>query len=296
MLLLCVWTSGCTAVETATETATLPNGAVLTNTTYVIVEDQRIRHNELFYRETPSASREPVAHIIDIHGGPPISLSDPVPRIHHAEGRTTIALERHAFQRWPRREGPFWHHKDTKPDGEASVFLRSLLNAGDPDLADAPRQFEGGSYDVSQSSADYVVDRFDSDRNALIVRRSNGFPRYLAYRAGRYGFPWRFDSRADPKSWESDRPIGAGPDRRRLGDCVSGQLPGFHRERADSGTTRRKGGLCNVHTRLLVGVVERRVPRGRSERHPGDAFRTHGRVQRPPAGLCGPCSGAASLY
>jgi hypothetical protein len=103
------------------------------------------------------------------------------------------------------------YHRDTKPDSEASVFLRSLLKPGDPDLADAPRQFEGGSYDVSQSSADYVVERFDSDRNALVVRRSNGFPPYLAYSAVRYGFPWRFDLELTRSLGNLTIPSGPGP-------------------------------------------------------------------------------------
>ena len=195
-VLICVCGGGCAPqrVEEATDTVTLPGGAVLTNTTYVTLEDHRIRHNELSYQEHASAGTETIAHLMDLYAGPPLSLRNPEPRIYQTGDRTTIGLDRYALQRWMMKDGPYWYRVETNPDQVASVFLRSFMKAGDV-VADTPRRTESGAYEVSGAAAEYVFDRYDPNGNALITRRKSAagvFPDYLVYSATQYGFPWRF--------------------------------------------------------------------------------------------------------
>jgi hypothetical protein len=140
-VLICACGGGCAPqrVEEATDTVTLPGGAVLTNTTYVTLEDHRTRHNELSYQEHASAGTETIAHLMDVHAGPPLSLRNPEPRIYQTGDRTTIGLDRYALQRWMMKDRPYWYRVETNPDQVASVFLRSFMKAGAV-VADTPRR------------------------------------------------------------------------------------------------------------------------------------------------------------
>ena len=144
-VLICACGGGCAPerVEEATDTVTLPGGAVLTNTTYVTLEDHRIRHNELSYQEHASAGTETIGHLMDFM---PVrrcrsaiqSLACIRPAIARPRARSVCAPAMDA------KDGPYWYRVETNPDQVASVFLRSFMKAGDARCRYASSERERG--------------------------------------------------------------------------------------------------------------------------------------------------------
>ncbi len=181
--------------EKSVETITLPSGEILANESFLSVGPETVRHRKLFFRETLSAPRELIGENIQA-GGAPLSLDAAKPFILRAEDRTALIIGSHVFQRWLRKEGPYWYCFTTNPDAAASVFLRSFLPPGDSRISSSSPIGIRSWLNVPKPEVPYRFDQLDLSQNVLITRLDSSetmFPELLVYSARLYGSPLSFD-------------------------------------------------------------------------------------------------------
>jgi len=183
-LVLCCMLVGCS--RSHTEKVTLPGGEIVINES-TPAEWRSAAHNKIFFQRNSSSPREEVGDAWDLEVTAPISLSNPRPQVFTDGEHVTLAFEFYVFQRRSEKNGAFWFRQDTKPDYNASSFIRSLLPAGNPLLSNAG---SGRLY------VPYVFERFEAKQNVLVTRCADAnpaWPRFLIYSAVSYGSPWDFD-------------------------------------------------------------------------------------------------------
>jgi len=189
--------SGCSPAQTekATETISLPSGEVLTNEFFLSLGRDSVRHNKLFFQQTASSPRELLGESIE-EDAAPLSLHATKPFIQRSQDRTALMIGSHVFQRWLRKDGPYWYHLTTNPDPAASVFLRVFLPPGDFRISRSSPIGIRGWFDVPKPEVPYRFDHMDLDQNVLVTRRNSSdaaFPEFLVYGARQYGFTLNFD-------------------------------------------------------------------------------------------------------
>ena len=177
------------------ETVSLPSGEVLTNESFLSLGRDSVRHNRLFFQQTAASPRELLGESIE-EDAAPLSLRASKPFLQRTQDRTALIIGSHVFQRWLRKEGPYWYHLTTNPNPAASVFLRAFLPAGDPRIPRSSPIGIRGWFDVPKPEVRYRFDRIDLDQNVLFTRRDSPdttFPEFLVYSARQYGFTLSFD-------------------------------------------------------------------------------------------------------
>lgn len=194
---VCFVVSSCSPAQTekATDTLALPTGEILTNESFLSLGRDSVRHNKLYFQQDASLPRELLSETIE-EDAAPLSLHAAKPQIQTSRDRTALLLGPYFFQRWLRKEGPYWYHTTTNPDAAASVFLRSFLQPGDPLISSATAGNIRGWFDILKPEVSYVFDHIDLDKNVLVTRRNSpdaAFPEFLVYSALQYGSTLRFD-------------------------------------------------------------------------------------------------------
>ncbi len=183
-LAACCLLIGCS--RSHTEKVTLPGGEIVSNET-TPAGWKSAAHNKIFFQRNPSSPREEVGDAWDLELTVPISLNNPIPQVFADGDHVTLAFEFYVFQRNATKHGVSWSRQDTKPDYNASSFIRSLLPTSNPLLANAG----SGPLHVP-----YVFERFEVKENVLITRCADpnpALPRFLIYSVVSYGSPWNFD-------------------------------------------------------------------------------------------------------
>ena len=194
--MLCAFTSCSLGKrEKATERLSLPTGEVVINESFLSVGRDSVRHNRLYFQQTASSSRESLGEIIE-ESAPALSLRAATPSLYRSADRMVLVIGSHVFQRWLRRDGPYWYQVSTNPDPAAAVFLRSFLKPSDPRIAAQRNANVRGWLDIPRPKVPYLFERIDLDNNVLVARRAladTSFPQFLVYSAVKYGFTFRFD-------------------------------------------------------------------------------------------------------
>lgn len=193
-LIIGICLSGCKGEQTEPTVSTfaLPTGEVITNKSFISEGRDRVCHNQLSYQDNASSPSEVIGEVVEEDAGPLSLKSSTIIR----DGRrTALILGSQIFQRWPRKEGPYWYHFTATPDPCASVYLRSFLPVGD-NRASVPLGQVRGWFNFPRPEVPYVFENLDLKQNVFVTRRDTPdatFPEFLVYSAQTYGFPWSFD-------------------------------------------------------------------------------------------------------
>jgi hypothetical protein len=181
--------------ERQTTKHVFPAGEIVSNDSYLESGFRDLcRHNQLYFQQDSSASREKLSDDILAFTGNRDVLPVDNAKLFRYPDHLALVVDSYLFIKLipTPAQSPPWRQWPLMPDEASTQFLRSFCQANDPRL-EVPRTFDGGF--IAGAAAferfpQYHFDHFSDDGKTMILARPNGatqFPLFVVLNFLRYG-------------------------------------------------------------------------------------------------------------